>query len=272
MKKIDRLGWAAGLTFESFGARVGLRVSDARLLDQLAAYLPPGWKRSASSVVERLYSVYAPPPSRRRGLSGFHVLYGDHVRLVRSKEAEAVFEVLESELQRYVAETARRGLFIHAGAVGWRGRAVVLPGRSFSGKSTLVTELVRAGATYYSDEYAVIDGRGRVHPFNRPIGMREGAGKRRVTIESLNGAAGDGPLPVDMVVVSEYKEGVRWRPREISSGRGVLELLAHTVSARRDPAGALGTLERVATRARVLKGARGEARETAISILEALEL
>jgi len=272
MKKIDRLGWAAALTFESFGARVGLRVNDARLLETLAAHLPPGWKHSKASVVERLYSVYAPPASRRRGMSGFHLLYGDHVRLARSKEAKEVFEVFESELQRYVAESARRGLFVHAGAVGWRGRAVVLPGRSFSGKSTLVAELVRAGATYYSDEYAVIDRRGRVHPFSRPIGMREGTGKRKVTIESLNGAAGARALPVGLVVVSEYKEGARWRPQQLSSGRGVLELLAHTVSARRDPANALGMLERVATGARVLKGARGEARETAASILEALEL
>ena len=42
--------------------------------------------------------------------------------------------------------------------VTWgRGRAIVIPGRTFSGKSTLVAELVRAGATYYSDEYAVED-------------------------------------------------------------------------------------------------------------------
>jgi hypothetical protein len=31
-----------------------------------------------------------------------------------------------------------------------------------------VAELVRAGATYYSDEFAVLDSRGRVHPFPRP--------------------------------------------------------------------------------------------------------
>ena len=271
MAKIDRLGWAAGFAFESFGLRVGVRVSDARLLDELAAYLPPGWKRENAGVVERLYSLYAPPKAQRRGVRGFHVLYGDHIRLARSHDAEDVFDVLESELQRFVAEEARRGLFVHAGAVGWRGKAVVIPGRSFSGKSTLVAELVRAGATYYSDEYAVIDRRGRVHPFDRPLGVRGASGKRRVTIESLEGVAGAKALPVGLVVVSEYKEGVRWRPRELSSGRGLLELLAHTVSARRDPALALGTLGRVATTARVLKGARGDARETALSILEALE-
>jgi hypothetical protein len=34
-----------------------------------------------------------------------------------------------------------------------------------SGKTTLVKELVKAGATYYSDEYAVLGGDGRVSAF-----------------------------------------------------------------------------------------------------------
>jgi len=57
--------------------------------------------------------------------------------------------------------------------VAWRGRAILLPGRSYVGKSTLVMELVRAGAVYYSDEYAVLDARGRVHPFAQPVALRE---------------------------------------------------------------------------------------------------
>ena len=65
----------------------------------------------------------------------------------------------------HLAERARNRIFIHAGVVGWQGRAIVIPGRSFSGKSTLVAALLQAGATYYSDEFAVLDGRGYVHPF-----------------------------------------------------------------------------------------------------------
>jgi hypothetical protein len=41
---------------------------------------------------------------------------------------------------------------------------------SYSGKTTLVSELIRAGATYYSDEYAVIDERGRVHAISAAAG------------------------------------------------------------------------------------------------------
>ena len=55
----------------------------------------------------------------------------------------------------------------HAGVVGWRGRAIVIPGRSHAGKSTLVAELVRRGAVYYCDEFAVLHETGRVHPYRR---------------------------------------------------------------------------------------------------------
>jgi hypothetical protein len=35
-------GWADGLSFTSYGVRVGLRVNDASILDQIVARLPPG--------------------------------------------------------------------------------------------------------------------------------------------------------------------------------------------------------------------------------------
>ena len=66
----------------------------------------------------------------------------------------------------HVANYAPDRVFVHAGVVAWRGRALVLPGTSFAGKTTLVAELVRAGAIYYSDEYAVLDEQGRVHPYS----------------------------------------------------------------------------------------------------------
>jgi hypothetical protein len=57
MAKIDRLGWADGLTFTSYGVKVGLRVNDAAILDQVVARLPPGAKPSAARVVDHLYSL-----------------------------------------------------------------------------------------------------------------------------------------------------------------------------------------------------------------------
>jgi hypothetical protein len=171
-----------------------------------------------------------------------------------------------------VAAGARGRLFVHAGVVGWRGRAILMAGRSHSGKSRLVEAFLRAGAAYYSDEYAVLDRRGRVHPYPAPLTRRGGDGEpsRRYTPAELGGVAGAAPLPVGLVVVSAFRPGARWRLRRLTPGRGVLALLNHTVPARGRPADALATLARLCSRAPVLQGARGEAAETVARLLRAL--
>lgn len=269
MRKLDRLGWAAGLTFKSYGVRFGVRTDDAGLLGRLARFLPPGTQTAPPGVVERLYSIRLGGEARR-GLRRFNLLYADHLRIARTDDAEELFERFESDLQLAVAASARRRVFVHAGVVGWRGRAVLIPGRSFSGKTTLTAELVRAGATYYSDEFAVLDPEGRVHPFAKPLAVREGgAGRqRKVAVEEFGGRGASKPLPVGLVVVSEFREAARFRPRALTSGQGALALLSNTVPARSRPAEVLETLEKVVRGATVLRGARGEAAEAARSILE----
>ncbi|HEX8746963.1 MAG TPA: hypothetical protein VF717_07165 [Pyrinomonadaceae bacterium] len=272
MEKIDRLGWAAGISIKSYGVSVGIRTNDASLLDGLIERLPPVWRPSRSMVVERLYSVFMGGPAARSNVRRFNLLYGDLERLVRSVDAGQVYDALESDLQLYVAERAQGRVFIHAGVVGWKGRAIIMPGSSFSGKSTLTRELIRAGALFYSDEYAVLDARGRVHPFHRPLQIREdGTSKQtKYTVESLGGERGMKPLPVGLVLLSEYKRGARWRPRMLSAGQGALATMSHAISARRQPEAVLDALRQVVTRAPILKGTRGEATEIVDSILKLL--
>jgi hypothetical protein len=171
-----------------------------------------------------------------------------------------------------VAEAAPRHAFVHAGVVGWRGRAIVIPGSSFSGKSTLTAALVRAGATYYSDEYAVIDSRGRVLPFARPLQLRGSDGRflEKVSAESLGGTSGEKPLPLGLVVETSYRPGCRWRPRRGSSGRGALALMSHAVPILRRPAWTMKLLTRAAQTAVHLKGQRGEAEAVVERILDEL--
>ena len=250
--------------------KAGVRVSDSGALAAVAERLPPGWKRSASPSVERLYSLI--PGGGAGRVRRFHLLYAGARLIARTLDVEAVFERLESDVQLYVAERAPRHVFVHAGVVGWRGRAVVIPGRSLSGKTTLVAELVRAGADYYSDEYAVIDREGRVHPYPRPLAVREGDGLKqtRRTVEEFGGSVGEGPLPVGLLVVSHYERGAGWRPRRLTAGECVLELLSNTVPARRSPARAMGALTKAAAGATVLAGPRGEAAVVAQAILRSL--
>ena len=272
MKKIDRLGWADGISFTTYGVRVGIRVSNPEVMRRIPDLLPPSWKPARSSKVERLYSLVVGGAGSRPKVRRFNVLYADADRMSRTMDLEPALKLLETDLQLYVAEAAPRRIFVHAGVVRWRGMAILIPGRSLSGKSTLVNELIKAGATYYSDEYAVCDAQGRVHPYSKPLALR----KEGDALPKPVGAGGGTmpgrpvvkPLRVGLVVVTNYRPGARWRPRRLSHGRAVIELLNHTIPARMEPGRALATLLQVAAGALVLKGVRGEAGEMIDRLLE----
>jgi hypothetical protein len=197
--------------------------------------------------------------------ASWHHLYEDGRIVDSSKNLDSILESIERQLKMYLAEMAHRRVFVHAGAVGWQGKAIIIPGGSFSGKTSLVAELVREGATYYSDEYAVLDSHGRLHPYPAPLEVREpGSYKQnKCRVEELGGEAGTRPLSVGLVIVSRYKPGQRWRPRRLSEGQAIMELLANTLPARRKPEAVIKTLQEVVAKAVTLKGVRGEATETA---------
>src|SRR5690348_5169542 len=177
MRKLDRLGWAEGIAFSAFGNRIGVRVNRRPVPDDIHALSSCGWKQlPAASTVNHLYSVFLQAGTESSKVRRFHLAYSGAVLVGRSLDQREVISQLVSNLHRHAAEFSRRELFVHAGVVAWKGQAILLPGKSYSGKSTLVAELVRAGATYYSDEYAVLDRRGRVHPYPRPLTLRNGAG------------------------------------------------------------------------------------------------
>ena len=272
MDSLDRLGWATGMSFVAQGLRIGVRMNDSQLLGELPQRLPPGWKPASSTVVDRLYSIIAGGGGARSSVRRYNLLYVGSARIARSMSLDVVLDRLENDVRLYVAEWSRRKLFIHAGVVAWEGRAIVIPGRSFSGKSTLVDALVRAGATYFSDEYAVFDDHGLVHPYEVPLSLRKEAGgpPEKVRVDTPKRPGGLKPLPVGVIAVAKYRPGARWRPRPLPPGQAVLSLLANTVAARRKPEQVLTKLARIVEGTRVLRGSRGEAAETVGPLLAAV--
>jgi hypothetical protein len=269
MQKLDRLDWAEGLALSAFGVRAGVRVNVSGVLPRVLPLLPPGWKKSRRVIVQRLYSLVVAQGSERAGMRRLHVLYSNSMLVARDAALDQVLAALETDLQRYTAEASSDMTFLHAGVVGWRGRAIVLPGRSFSGKTTLVREMLRLGATYYSDEFAVVDNSGLVHPFARPLGIRDDSSHAQIkyTAEGLGAASGVKPLPMGIAVICKFETGARWQPTPLSQGQGALELLANSVAVRSQPHQTLRRLHKLAGNSLFIKGTRGEARGVAASIL-----
>lgn len=239
------------------------------MLPRVLPLLPPGWKKSHRVIVERLYSLVIAQGCELAGVRRLHVLYADSTRIARDASLNRVLATLETDLHRYTAESTSDVTFLHAGVVGWQGSAIMFPGRSFSGKTTLVREMLRLGATYYSDEFAVVDSSGLVHPFARPLGIREDSSyaQAKYSAEELGATSGVKPLPMGMAVICKYEAGARWQPAPLSQGQGALELLANSVAVRSQPDQTLGRLQKLVRHTVFIQGTRGEAHQAAASIL-----
>jgi hypothetical protein len=272
MAKLDRLGWAADLSFEAFGVTIGIRANDRDLLKALLPYLPSPRKPLARPVVDKLYSMIGGGSSVQRNIRRFHLLYGNVQMLARSAELSDVLDLLRSDINFYVAENAAGRLLVHAGAVGWKGRAIVIPGASLSGKTTLVQEFLRAGATYYSDEFAVLDGQGFLHPFAAALSVRrENSDRQEMRPPAeFSDAIGARRLPIGCVLATTYRPGARWRFKPVTKGEGVFALLANTMAARKDPFATLSTLSSAVARAEIFKSERGEANDMVDEVLKYL--
>ena len=247
---------------EVFGVRVALGASDPELLSHVAEVLPPGGRPIESSTVAWRYGLV-------REEAEYRVVGACADDGLTSPDPEIATHLLDSIVRATIAQRAQDRIFIHAGAVAHHGRAIVLPGASMSGKTTLVAELVRAGATYYSDEYAVIDRDGLVHPYPKPLSLRESG--NFTPVESLGGVAGEQAVPAGLVVKTSYVPGAEWQPSLVSRTEAALTLLPHTIPVHERPAEALSAVTRLAAGAGVLAGDRGDAAEVAPRLLAELE-
>lgn len=248
-----------GGVLTAYGVSFAVRSNRVEALGELVSFLPLGTKSSPHEKTERTYELRFDDARH----SGLHVLYRDRRAIARSPDPGVIFDRFESDATVYVADRANNRVFVHAGVVAVAGRAVLLPGRSMAGKSRLVSALLRAGAVYYSDEFAVLDSDGRVHPYARSLQMRKNGetSQTRHPAAEFGAETGNEPLPVSLVALVRFKSGVLWSPKQLSEAEAVFEMMKHTACARRFPERALQTLRIAVTNAGVFEGARGEVHE-----------
>lgn len=268
MEKLNRLGWADGLSVTAFGFRIGVRTNAPDLLPELLGRLPPGWRHSSTRRVQWLYSLHA-RASRADPARTFHQIHSGPDLLTRGTNLTRVVEAFGNDLRSILAVRSPWRSFIHAGTVGWKGRAIVLPGKAGAGKSTLTRALVRAGASYYSDEFAVLDRKGRAHPYPLPLRVKSGPGPGStvVPISDLGGEVGVRPIPLGLILSTHFDPERKGQLQRLSAGRGALELMAHAVQARIRPGAVMQSVGKAAAGSIILKGPRGEAEEIVDTIL-----
>lgn len=254
----EAYGVVCGVTVEHSCTPTTCRVRD--LADRVLERLPPGASETSATDPTGEVTIEC---------------HGDRLTVIDSDGTEREFaeipdalHVLDGAIRSIVAVRAPGLVFIHAGAVALDGRALVLPGRSMTGKTTLVAALVGAGATYLSDEYAVFDTEGRVHPYPRRLSLRTPAGRREVAVGELGGTTARVPLPVGLVASITFESGATMELTSNDQATCAEALISNAVAARIRPAEVVGLAANVARTTRCLSGARGEADTAAQRLLE----
>jgi hypothetical protein len=264
---------SARLVAEAFGLRIAVEAGHPDLLAGVVPWLPDGWRAmDGAAPIDRCYTLSVEEPAGQPGLVHYaFAVDGEH--RYRSPEFAVFCDYLENDLHHYIATYTRGYLFVHAGVAVWQGRAIVIPGRSFAGKSTLTRALLETGATYYSDDYATVDHEGRVYAFPRHLRLRDlgAVPQSRVDPHERGWRVGFEPAPIGIVAALRFDREAGWNAREVSRGAGVLALLGNTVAARERPVDALGTMARAVEHAVILEGTRGEAADAAKRLLNLLD-
>jgi hypothetical protein len=261
-KPVRMYSWL--LSLECHGVIFAVRVNSRalwNLVARRAAEFIPGVQVNCPGRIDWSYSLAEEgPAAETAGATGGVTVLSGRRRIGIALSRFAALQTLCSNLQMKMAELSPQAVFIHAGVVGWKGRAIVLPGRSFSGKSTLVAELLRRGATYYSDEFAVLRD-GFVHAFPCPLHIRSQQGHtgRRIPALLMRAGIGTAPLPVGLILFLSFHGRSGWSVRRLSPGHGILGLLRNAVAARSRPAETLSALSSAVLEAPAYRGRRGEA-------------
>ena len=250
--------------FQLVGERFELVAPSGDVLAALRDRLPPLTSCAGAEKVCRRYVVEKPerasPELRvRRGTGKPRPAAG----------ADGAADVIAEDIQHLLAHRAGGLLFLHAGAVVWRGRAILLPGRSGCGKSSLVAALLDAGAGYLSDELALVDARGRAHSYARPLALRRGGTVERLAAARLGASVAESGAPVAVLAFLSYAPGAAWSVERLTPGRAVLAGLRHALAARRRLDLARRVLIPLSRRAVAVSGRRGEAAAAVRHLLEA---
>jgi HprK-related kinase A len=115
----------------------------------------------------------AGPLGVRRCLRQQAMVYLDDVRPFEPLPIDMAVPMLEWSINWCAATQANQYVMIHAAVLERHGRALVLPGITGTGKSTLCAALAHRGWRLLSDEFALIrPADGQIAPWPRPISLK----------------------------------------------------------------------------------------------------
>jgi hypothetical protein len=165
----DRAGWMHSRRLRCVGYEWSILTNDPALIDDIT-YLYEACADGSRGPARHVFIV------RRHTNSGapFVSVYRDGQAILRRVPAGLAIAQLIWEVNRGVVEEAGNRVLLHAAAAQRDEGIVLLAGPEGSGKSTLVTALVRSGLRYVTDEIAAVElPSGTITPYPKPIALHD---------------------------------------------------------------------------------------------------
>lgn len=247
----------------AFDCVVRFDCPNSEVRDALNRYIFPPFPRSEAELA--LPDIVVRLEQDARGIS---ILLNERLVASGATLRDATLATIKA-VDDAIVPCLRKFRAVHAGAVLIKDRAVLLPGSTHAGKSSLVAELLRRGASCYSDEYALIDGTGGLHPYPRPLLLRDGGSQQSAVFpEELNARFAIGPTRVGWILATHYVPGEEWSAHEIPQSEAVTLLLRNTPHEMEQSPQMLDIFIRAVSGASCFSGKRGDAAEAAERILQ----
>lgn len=242
------------MIFRGYGAWVRVDVPEGMDIVALATFVAP-----ELTMVEDSHGPADLMVTRWNGV--YHVILGER-RYGPYRTEENALRGISNGIHFLLGKRSPM-TFVHAGAIELGGTAVIFPGRSRWGKSTMVASLVDQGCGFLSDEYAVVSPEGSVFPFSKPIRLRYDG---TALYKHPRGVSAPGGLTCSAVVLTRYEEGSAWRPEPLSRGNAVLGILPNALQSREAPNQVLESLTALVRDAICCESVRGDGEPTIESL------
>lgn len=190
------------------------------------------------------------------------------VAIASADQPTALLRQLIDWLDRTLVQRLTGLHAIHAGAVLIGDKALVLPGASHSGKSSLVAELLRRGAVCLSDEYALIDAEGLVHAYPRALLLRDGTPTQiPVSPREFDATVATAPAPVGWILALQFDPAASWSIRPEPQSAALLNLLQNTPHILAERPEMVTAFQKAVAGAACYSGSRAEAADAVTHIL-----
>jgi hypothetical protein len=197
------------------------------------------------------------------------VRHGEGICYQGESAADAARALMEAT-SFALADKSVGGLLFHAATLGWRGRGLLLPGKSGAGKTTLSGWLSTRGFRYLTDELSFVpDGSQRIEAFPRPLNIKHSGrhalrghldlGSSSETLTSREVVLAqpmdvrapdsvDSTSPLALIVFPRYRQDAEVALTPLSGGQTGLRLMACLLNARNLPAHGFPSVTELARR------------------------